>query len=103
MKMFAVYYQKEPTFESLLVGMENVTQEEIETTHQYLGFMLAQDLEDLYMRMQGDVWSPEGEARGLITLLGLRHTSMSVGDVAYDCEDKKWYQCAMCGWEKIDV
>jgi hypothetical protein len=101
MKMFAVYYQKEPTFESMLVGIGDLERKDIETSHQYLGFMQAQDLEDLFMRMQGEVWSPEGEARGLITLLGLRHTSMSVGDVAYDCEEDKWYQCCGMGWELI--
>ena len=31
--------------------------------------------------MQGEKWSPKGEARELIKSKGLRHTSMSVGDV----------------------
>lgn len=38
-------------------------------------------LEQLFHDMQGEIWSPNGEARGLIERKGLRHTSMSVGDV----------------------
>lgn len=42
----------------------------------------ADSLEEVYMKMQGEVWSPNGEARPLIRSLGLSHTSMSVGDIA---------------------
>jgi hypothetical protein len=35
-------------------------------------------------RFQGENWSPNGEARDLILAKGLRHTSMSVGDVIED-------------------
>jgi hypothetical protein len=38
-------------------------------------------LEDIFRKMQGEVWSPNGEARVLIESKGLAHTSMSVGDV----------------------
>ncbi|SHH52525.1 hypothetical protein [Ferrimonas marina] len=31
--------------------------------------------------MQGEMWSPQGEARELIRAKGLQHTSMSVGDI----------------------
>ena len=34
--------------------------------------------------MQGENWSPNGEARPLIAQLDLSHTSMSIGDVAVD-------------------
>lgn len=36
--------------------------------------------EQIFELMQGETWSPEGEARSLIEAVGLRHTSMSVGD-----------------------
>lgn len=39
-------------------------------------------LDEVYYRMQGENWSPKGEARSLIEEKGLEHTSMSVGDVA---------------------
>jgi len=38
-------------------------------------------LEALYRQMQGENWSPNGEARELIENKGLNHTSMRVGDV----------------------
>jgi hypothetical protein len=34
--------------------------------------------------MQGEQWSPNGEARELIRSLGLSHASMSIGDVVED-------------------
>ena len=40
-------------------------------------------LEEVYHDMQGEVWSPNGEARDLIREKGLRHTSMSVGDIVH--------------------
>ena len=43
-------------------------------------------LDRIYASMQGEVWSPNGEARGLIREKGLAHTSMSVGDVVVDPE-----------------
>lgn len=38
-------------------------------------------LEYVFQAMQGESWSPNGEARSLIREKGLSHTSMSVGDV----------------------
>jgi len=57
--------------------------------------------EDAYAFMQGNVWSPEGEARGLIEDLGLKHTSMSVGDVIEDT-DGNFYFVDICGFKSID-
>jgi len=37
--------------------------------------------EEAYGLMQGERWSPEGQARSLITWLGLSHTTMGVGDI----------------------
>jgi len=37
--------------------------------------------DDLFFRLQGENWSPEGEAKEWIRSLGLWHTSMSVGDL----------------------
>lgn len=38
-------------------------------------------LEDVYMAMQGERWSPEGEARRVIEMSDIGHTSMSMGDM----------------------
>ena len=39
------------------------------------------DVECIFSFMQGETWSPNGEARNFIQALGLHHTSMSVGDI----------------------
>lgn len=39
------------------------------------------DLSTIFNQMQGEIWSPNGEARDVILTAGLSHTSMSVGDV----------------------
>jgi hypothetical protein len=38
------------------------------------------DLEEIFTKMQGEFWSPNGEARTMIRSRNLLHTSMSVGD-----------------------
>lgn len=50
-------------------------------THRRLGNVDLLSLESVYHLMQGERWSPNGEARALISSLGLEHTSMSTGDV----------------------
>ena len=53
----------------------------IEKTHILLGSITAKELETVFDMMQGERWSPHGEARALIQSSGLRHTSMSIGDI----------------------
>jgi len=38
-------------------------------------------LEEIYMEMQGESWSPNGEAKWLLKSLDIGHTSMSIGDI----------------------
>lgn len=47
----------------------------------YDGHMTFPYLEDVFVRMQGENWSPQGEARNMIAASGAGHTSMSVGDI----------------------
>lgn len=57
------------------------TIDDLNKTHIYLGSIKANNLNDAYNMMQGEHWSPNGEAKSLIRSLGLSHTSMSVGDI----------------------
>jgi len=58
-----------------------------------------ESLDDVFAWMQGENWSPNGEARPLIAAKGLFHTSMSVGDVMdYGGE---YYMVAPLGFELI--
>jgi hypothetical protein len=54
---------------------------DLKRTHILLGSIAEKDLNAIYGLMQGEAWSPMGEARNLIRGKGLHHTSMSVGDV----------------------
>jgi len=60
----------------------------------------ASDLDSVYTQMQGEIWSPNGEARQLIKSLGLSHTSMSVGDVI-ETPDGKFHEVDSIGFREI--
>ena len=60
-------------------------------SHVFLTLIEANSPEDAYFRMQGENWSPTGEARELIASKGLRHTSMSVGDIVIDHDSRIAY------------
>lgn len=53
----------------------------LERTHVCVGALDVDDPEDAFQMMQGENWSPNGEANAFIRDLGLAHTSMSVGDI----------------------
>jgi len=76
MRKFEVWYARRPDF------TEKRSANGFRFTHTCLGVFEATDLEDLFSRMQAERWSPNGEARDLISSKGLKHTSMSVGDLA---------------------
>lgn len=75
-------------------------------THVLLGAVeWRRDWQSLYGALQGDFWSPKGEARRLIKMLGLHHTSMSVGDVlvCYNPDETvEVWMCVSSGWRQLD-
>lgn len=71
-----------------------------EETHVLLGEINCVDLEEIFIMLQGENWSPRGEARTLIESLGLSHTSMSVGDVV-EIGDQMFMVGNYC-WDKIE-
>ena len=77
-----------------------VTVERLPETHVFVRDVDGESKDDVFRLMQGEVWSPQGEARPLIERLGLSHTSMSVGDVVQDEEGHYWL-CAKVGWTEI--
>ena len=98
-EMFAVFYRTKPTFFENERAAEDWKADD--GTYTFVIGMNADNLEDLYIRMQGQNWSPHGEARMLIKHVGLHHTSMSVGDLAWRQSDKTLHECRMIGWEQI--
>ena len=60
-----------------------------------------EDLDVVFGLMQGESWSPNGEARALIQSLGLQHTSMSVGDIIQRSTDGACYMVEGCGFRRL--
>ena len=81
--------------------LDPITVERLPETHVYLCDVEAESKDDVFRLMQGEIWSPLGEARPLIERLGLFHTSMSVGDVVQDEEGHCWL-CTEVGWTEIE-
>jgi hypothetical protein len=70
-------------------------------THVQLGSVEDHPLDSLWTSLQGENWSPRGEANSLIRKMGLQHTSMSVGDCFV--KDGKVFVCSMMGFEEMPV
>ena len=82
-----VWFMKASFMRDGLMGLEWLKEHKgvptlasLHETHVYIGHINLDDLEDVFVAMQGEVWSPNGEARGLIGALKT-HTSMCVGDI----------------------
>lgn len=57
----------------------------LKETHVLIGSMKGDaNIDNIFDLMQGENWSPNGEARDLIKQTGTYHTSMSVGDIIED-------------------
>jgi hypothetical protein len=57
------------------------TPETLEQTHVQIGTLRETNPDKVFSMMQGENWSPRGEARDLINQSNTGHTSMSVGDI----------------------
>jgi hypothetical protein len=91
--IYHVYYQR---FFGLLTPVET-RRKYLNFTHRLLRQVEAAALDEVYSLMQGEVWSPQGEARPLIQALHLSHTSLSMGDVVRDAHGRAWV-CDVVGW-----
>lgn len=67
-----------------------------------IGTITAKDLEAVYYCMQGEIWSPNGEARDFIKSSDVHHTSMSIGDIVRD-SDGNHHIVAPVGFMKITI
>lgn len=84
MTTFEIWYMRPEWFRDGIMGADP-DPTNLDATHVHLKDLILDggeaQLERVFHTMQGEVWSPNGEARSLIAAKGLRHTSMSVGDV----------------------
>jgi hypothetical protein len=102
MPTYQVYYARRPTYHaSGQLGTPLLTVPRLRHTHVRVTTVEADSRAEAWLKMQGENWSPRGEARPLIEHMGLTHTSMSVGDVLRDEEGVYW-ECLDLGWRRID-
>lgn len=98
--MIKVYYATVPIYAITLQIDNPLAINLLPVTHRFVCDLDAPDRESVFARMQGEVWSPHGEACELIASLGVHHTSMTVGDVVQD-HDGVYWMCADLGWERL--
>ena len=91
MATYSVYYMKAEFFRKGVMGYDwlrgkNLLPDsaDLSKTHVFLKLVEARNPEDAYFQMQGESWSPTGEAREFVARKGVQHTSMSVGDIVLD-------------------
>ncbi len=86
-----IWYSKKNEFRDFSGGSEFLnkhmpekmptTVKDLTKTHALIGKIKETNLDKIFMLMQGENWSPNGEANDLIRRSGSGHTSMSVGDI----------------------
>ncbi len=94
----------------------SIDRDKLEDTHVCIGSIAVGSLDDkfdlkyadhnlssflslVYHQMQGENWSPKGQAKDFILACGTGHTSMSMGDVVV-IGDRMWV-VAMLGFTEI--
>lgn len=71
----------------------------LERTHVLVGSLDIDHPEEAWEMMQGERWSPRGEANSFIRALGLQHTSMSVGDIIE--KEGAFWMVDGCGFKRL--
>jgi len=92
-----VWYKRERA--GALFNVPDPDPSNLTATHALLGTVNGTDPEELFYALQGEIWSPKGEARQLVLGKGLHHTSMSVGDVLVI--DDQTLRCEGCGFRAL--
>lgn len=98
MKTYNIWYRKEPTYwfdNDLKVG-------DISSTCFKVSQIQAGCLDEVFQNQQAEVWNPrvEREMTDVMKTLGLRDTSMSVGDIAE--VNGKYYQVDLSCWREVN-
>ena len=108
---FTILYTNPESSRDLGMGLEFVCHHSEElyvklmanilSTHVPLATIRVQDLNEIYLIMQGENWSSGGRestAQAWIKQLDLSHTSMSVGDLVIDNDTGHVHFCNVSGW-----
>jgi hypothetical protein len=83
-----IWYFKPNEARNMMMGYDFCKKEgclpdphDLKKTHIFMGHANETNPEKIFHALQGEVWSPNGEARSFIQKTGSSHTSMSTGDV----------------------
>jgi hypothetical protein len=83
-----IWYMKDAFFREGLMGYDGMKENgtlpdprALTKTHVLIGSIRESNLDEIHWMMQGEIWSPNGEALTMLTKKGVHHTSMSVGDI----------------------
>lgn len=106
MKHFLVYYLAPTARNHICTYPEDLLTEQISEADFDKHFIPVMDIEaknkeEAFIFMQGEHWSPNGEAREAIKAYGLDHTSMSIGDVLFDREKEKYFITSWIGFQEL--
>lgn len=94
-----VWYARENTGILIPPDGESIRPETLSSTHILLGCISSEDPDLIFYALQGDFYAPKGEANGMVRMLGIDHTSMSVGDVLVI--DGNVVMCMPMGWQRF--
>lgn len=93
---YQVYYMRPSFFRDGIMGVDYLKERSmlpsfasLSVTHAKVRTLDARGPNEVFSTMQGEIWSPNGEARLIIEAAGLQHTSMSVGDCVVE-RDGRW-------------
>lgn len=102
---FRIFYLKDPGYHTanLFNLAADAPPPEIDLSEYIeIGRVIAGSKGKAWEKMQGEVWSPNGEAVPVIRALELVHTSMSIGDMIMDRHGEIWI-VAMMGFIKASL
>lgn len=102
-KFYTVYYKKNLRDVYDYLSPHEIKIDYFEGNYCPVADLVTEGLDEVYTEMQGENWSPNGEATGLIKALGLSHTSMSIGDIIYSHNEDKYYWCSWMGFDEVQV
>lgn len=87
---YVVFYKKQYVRFDDFQLPEAITGDDFVRNWAKIKIVKADNLDDVYREMQGEIWSPRGEAREQILASGTGHTSMSIGDIINSPDGKFW-------------
>lgn len=80
-----IWYYKRSEFRNFGMGSRGLDSppsvDYLSLTHVFLGYVDETNPSNVFEMMQGEYWSPNGEARTMTAISDSGHTSMSVGDI----------------------